>query len=221
MNNTNEMVARVGQVESILDKFVSIYSERDNEVNTKLLDLANAFSIINNNKNELNTNEQNSVIVNNMQMFEKRIVLLEDTINKQDDKIKGLSENYDNITKTFLMNGNIKRKFDKYISSLTYKMTGGKDSIKDRLFHGDITRACKAHIINSLVVTNVNFIKVDDFEDTKKLANCFMKPYAIKEVIKKKMEKLRKKDDSKVGLKTEQKLLYDAYLDETNGGIDI
>ena len=134
--------------------------------------------------------------------------------------VKKLESDYANITQTFLMNPSVKRKFDKYISSLTYSYTI-KDSICDRLFHGDITRTCKGHIVKSLDVNSVGFIKADDFETTKVLAKKFFKSNTIKDIIKKKLISISVKDNSQAGLKQEVKALYDAYLDETDGGINI
>ena len=62
--------------------------------------------------------------------------------------LKKITEETDNITKTFMTNSKEKRDCEKYMHRLIYNELG-KDSIRDQLFHGLLTRSCKNHLVNT------------------------------------------------------------------------
>lgn len=119
---------------------------------------------------------------------------------KLEESLKKVTRETDEITKTFMTNGAIKRDCEKYINSLIYKEFP-KNSLKNELLHGDLTSKCKKHLSSSFNVSSFNWLKIDDEKAICSVAKSYLSPKNIHILARKRVDELHKEMDVKKGQK--------------------
>lgn len=157
---------------------------------------------------------------------EKTINTLNETVIIFKEEINKVQKETESVTKTLLTHGSLKRELDNYIHRIIYNELT-KDSLRDELFHGTLSRNCKAHIVKALDVSSYPYVRVEDLDTAKKLSNKCLSSVNIHNMMKKESERLMIKlensnsDNSKTGTYLARKFeLLDKLLDEVGGNIN-
>ncbi len=154
-----------------------------------------------------------------MVLLKKEIQSMRETTEVLKEGLKKITEETDNITKTFMTNSKEKRDCEKYMHRLIYNELG-KDSIRDQLFHGLLTRSCKNHLVNTFPnVSSFNWLRVDDIDIILGITKTFLSSKNIHKLMRKQAQKIYKeKEKNKVKNISSQKLrqyeLLEVLLEE-------
>lgn len=129
-------------------------------------------------------------------LLKKDLESMKETVEALGENLKKVTEETDNITKTFMTNSKEKRDCEKYMHSLIYKELV-KGSIRDQLFHGLLTRSCKNHLVNTFPnASSFNWLKVDDVNTILGVAKTFLSSKNIHKLMRKQAQKIHKEKES-------------------------
>lgn len=113
------------------------------------------------------------------------------------------------------------KELTKLIQKLTFQVTGGKNTIKDILFHRALVNACYKQLYNVFQINTYKRIKIDEFDiSLKTIQKWFYNKQNIKKVISSKLGEYIALQD-KNQLATDKSKSLDLYLEETEGGSNI
>lgn len=160
-----------------------------------------------------------------LELLKTKIDKMSSELSESKEKINNIQEETESVTKTLLTHGSLKRELDNHIHRIIYNQLQ-KDTLRDELFHGTLSRNCKAHIVKALDVPSYPYIRIDDLDTAKKLSNKCLSSVNIHNMMKKESERLMIKlensnnDNSKTGTHLARKFsLLDKLLDEVGGDI--
>lgn len=140
-------------------------------------------------------------------------------------KVGDMQEDTDKVTKTLLTHGTERRELENLMHNIIYKEIK-KGSIRDELFHGSLTKACKGHLNKSLGVSSFQWIEVKDIEIVKGLIVKFLNKVSIHNLMRKSTNSLRKEyekskmDNKKESIslgKARKFELFELLIDEIGG----
>lgn len=109
-------------------------------------------------------------------------------------KFKNIQEETNQITKTLFTHGKEKRELENHLHKIIYKELE-KNSTRDELFHGDLTRICKYELCKSLGVNSFAWIEVKDVDIAKRLAYKILNKEFIHRLMRNKTKDLQSKMD--------------------------
>ncbi|WP_039230863.1 hypothetical protein [Clostridium haemolyticum] len=151
------------------------------------------------------------------------IKILKEENKELKEKVSLIQSETSQVTKTLLTHGKERRELENHLHKIIYDELN-KDSMRDKLFHGDLTRICKADICKSLNVGSFLWIEVKDIDIAKRLAYKSLNKESIHRIMRKRTDDLRKKYDK---LETQnakltdrekrQSILLNELLEEVNG----
>ena len=152
---------------------------------------------------------------------ESKVALLEQSNKKLEisnkdlmAKVGEMSKETDKITKTFLTDG----ASSWYVTNIIHKLVYielKENSVKDKLFHGTLTRKCKAHIKKQFQVSAWCWIKSKDKFEAEKLARKFLNKTVIHSIIQNEatgLDEFYKKCDRNPNTKLSDKKISDRVL---------
>lgn len=109
------------------------------------------------------------------------------------------------------------KELTRLIQLLTYKCTGGKTTLKDKLFHKIITNTCYKHLYGQYQINSYKRIKIDDFDESiKVIKRWFGNTQNAKNTIHKRLKEYVNDKD----LSVDKKDMVSKYLEEIGGNID-
>jgi len=141
-------------------------------------------------------------------------------------KLKEVEIDTKSVTDTLIIHGTERRMLENHIHSLVFHELG-KNTLRNDLFHGLLTRNCKAHLSKSLAVASFNWINVNDLNTAKTLANRYLNKTTIHMLMRKKADEIFKKFDkinkSKKKVLTEKQIAQyhklELLIEECGGNI--
>lgn len=188
---------------------------------------------------ELEVISQNSMIIK-VNRLQNRMTELEDKLEKleadrmiynskletHENKIENMERLHKDIGKELTLVKDVtfvlatddgKRKaLTKLVNSLCYKRyTDKKNSLKDKLFHRALVKACYDRLYNQFEVNSYTRIKIDDFDEAKKVVNRW---FNNQENIRKTVSKRLREYINDEYLSDSKKKMVDKFLEMTNGG---
>lgn len=147
-------------------------------------------------------------------------------INTYDNKIENIERTQQDIntelnevkdvTYVLATDDGKRKELTKLVNRLCYtKYTDNKNTIKDKLFHRSLIKACYDRLYNQFEVNSYTRIKIDDFNEALKVVNrWFNNEQNIKKVVSKRLQEYINDEF----LPENKKLLVDKFLEMTNGG---
>ncbi|MCD3319536.1 hypothetical protein G8V07_14250 [Clostridium botulinum D/C] len=151
------------------------------------------------------------------------IKILKEENKELKEQVKQIQIETNQVTKTLLTHGKERRELENHLHKIIYNELS-KDSIRDKLFHGDLTRICKAEICQSLNISSFLWIEVKDVDIAKRLAYKSLNKESIHRIMRKRTTDLLKKYDKLEAKNTKltdrekrQSVLLNELLEEVNG----
>ncbi|APH20821.1 TPA: hypothetical protein ACXDAY_002323 [Clostridium botulinum] len=111
-----------------------------------------------------------------------------------EDNLKSIQKETNQITKTLFTHGKEKRELENHLHEIIYKELE-KNSTRDELFHGDLTRICKYELCKSLGVSSFAWIEVKDVDIAKRLAYKILNKEFMHRLMRNKTKDLQLKMD--------------------------
>lgn len=147
-------------------------------------------------------------------------------INNLEQNLKELETYTKSVTDTLIIHGTKRRVLENHIHSLVFQELG-KNTLRNDLFHGLLTRNCKLHLSKSLAVASFNWINVNDLNTARTLANRYLNKTTIHMLMRKKVDEIFKKFDkinkSKKKVLTEKQIAQyhklELLIEECGGNI--
>lgn len=147
-------------------------------------------------------------------------------INNLEQNLKELEIDTKSVTDTLIIHGTERRVLENHIHSLVFQELG-KNTLRNDLFHGLLTRNCKLHLSKSLAVASFNWINVNDLNTARTLANRYLNKTTIHMLMRKKADEIFKKFDkinkSKKKVLTEKQIAQyhklELLIEECGGNI--
>ena len=137
-------------------------------------------------------------------------------INNLEQNLKELEIDTKSVTDTLIIHGTERRMLENHIHSLVFHELE-KNTLRNDLFHGLLTRNCKAHLSKSLAVASFNWININDLNTAKTLANRYLNKTTIHMLMRNKADEMFKKIDkinkSKKKLLTEKQIVQHHKLE--------
>ncbi|WP_346938140.1 hypothetical protein [uncultured Clostridium sp.] len=167
------------------NKIVDITSKVNLDVETikneTIESLRKDFDIMKGEYKELSNNVKNILDDNkNIKEDNEKLKIVVDEMSKETNK----------VTKTLLTHGSEKRKLENSIHNLIYRELK-KDSLRDELFHGFLSKSCKYHINKSLGVSAFQWIEIDDISIVETLIMKFLNKTNIHSLMRKETSRLK------------------------------
>lgn len=153
-------------------------------------------------------------------IMELNYELLKNNQTETDGKVDKMGSDYlvlKDATYVIATDDGKRKELTKLINSLVYsKYTGRKNSLKDKLFHKTITENCYKRIYAQFEINTYTRIKIDDFEEAKKVVLRFYNnEQNIRNTVYNRLQEYIKNEKI---LREDVKKLVDDFMDKSNGG---
>lgn len=173
-----------------------------------------------------NLEDINKKIKNALEILEIKNKELEEGNKIIQNKINILQDEIEGVTKTLMTHGKEKRELQNHLHRIIYNELY-KESVRDELFHGDLTRGCKHYLCQELNASKFDLIKVENIDIAKELAYKFLSKENIHRIMRRRTRELLNKFDKlqstnkKLKEKENRQLeLLDELLEEVGGNAD-